>query len=105
MNKGIRSIHGIDNPTSPRGPDLFAFLFSENAILRKSSLDVGAQASFGFAIGDRHKRAISLTFGNKRSFEVAAGNISRFARQSHREIQEVFEFRPVGDHALPFLPR
>src|ERR1700674_2045834 len=105
MDKGIRASDGIDNPTPLRRSWLLVFLFPENAIPRESSLDCGAQASLGFAIGDSHKRIIGLAFGNKRSFEVPAGNISGFARQAHGEIQEVLEFRPVRDHSLRFLPR
>src|SRR5258708_22252624 len=102
MDKGIGSIHRIDNPTPLRCSDLLVFLFPENAILRESSLNAGAQASLGFAIGYRHKRVISFAFGNKRSFEVPAGNISGFPRQTHGEIHKILEFGLVRDHLLLF---
>src|SRR6266446_730087 len=90
MDKGIGSIHRIDNPTPLRCSDLLVFLFPENAIIGESSLNAGAQASLGFA------------FGDKRTFEMAADNISGLPRQTHGEIQKILEFGLVRDHLLLF---
>src|SRR6266849_8881901 len=105
MNKGVGSIHGIDNPTPLRRSDLLAFLFPENAVIGKSSLNADAQISFGFAIGYRYKRVISFAFGHKRSFEVPVSNVSGFGRQSHGEIQQAIEFNLIRNHSLPFRLR
>src|SRR5258708_22500203 len=88
-NKGIGSIYGIDNPTSLRCSDLLAFFFSQNAVVGKGLFDTGAQESFGFPIGNRDKRVVSLSFDGKRSFEVPLSNISSVARQPRGEIQEL----------------
>src|SRR6266478_8361199 len=102
MDKGIGSIHRIDNPTPLRCSDLLVLLFPENAIIGESSLNASAQASLGLAIGYRHKRVISFAFGDKRTFEMAADNISGLPRQTHGEIQKILEFGLVRDHLLLF---
>ena len=55
-------------------------LLSQNAVVGKGLLDSGAQKPFGFAIGNRDKRVVRLSFSGKRSFEVPLSNIAGFAR-------------------------